>query len=183
MMKSVVTLFFLFILSLNFAQNSTEELNKIGRNPIILIDSVRINNDEIQNYDPKEIAILSQYTGNQALELFPEGGNDGVIYIETKKFSKKRFENYFKTKSKEYRNLLSRGIDDTKIQYILNNKVLTTDFEGDLASINDNFFKSLKVIDRKELQKKFNLKDKDYGIIITSDVPDNLQNGTEKFNK
>ncbi len=182
-MKSLLTLFYISLFSLNFAQTPKEEANKLGSNPIFFIDSIRVDGSDLQKYDPQEIASLTMYKDEEALKLFPQEGKDGVVYIQTKKFGRKRFENYFKTKSSEYQNLLSKGIDDTKIQYILNDKVLTTNFEGDLASINDNTFKALKVISKDELQRKFKVTDKDYGILITSDVPNNLYEGKQKFNK
>lgn len=168
-MKSLFTLFCISIFTLNFSQAPEEETNKLGDNPIFLIDSVKVNNSAIQNYDPKEIASLSIYRDGEAISLRPEDGKDGVVYIETKKFSKKRFQNYFKTKSSEYKKIITQESDDNELQYILNGKILIENFEGDLASINDKVFKSLKVIHKNELQKKFKIEDKEYGIVIVAD--------------
>lgn len=168
-MKSLFTLFCITIFSFNFSQTPEEETSKLGNNPIFLIDSVRINSSEMQNYDPKEIALVSMYRDKEAVNLFPEGGKDGVIYIETKKFATKRFQNYLKTKSAEYKKLISQETDGSRLQYILNGKILIADFEGDLASISDKVYKSLKVIHKIELQKKYKIEDKEYGIIITAD--------------
>jgi len=183
-MKSILTLFCISIFILNFSQSPKEETNKLGKNPVFFIDSVRVGGEELQNYDPQEIASLTMYKDGDALKLFPNEGKDGVVYIFTKKFSKKRFQTYFKTKSNEYKKLLSTQNDDSNLQYILNDKILTSDFEGNIvAIIDDKVFKSLKIINKKELQKQFNIEDKDYGILITSEVPDNLHNEAENSNK
>lgn len=168
-MKSIITLFCISIFTFNFAQTPKEETSKLGNNPIFFIDSVKVNGNELQNYDPQEIASVTIYRDEDALNLFPEDGKDGVVYIQTKKFSKKRFQNYFKTKSSEYKKLITKEGDDNKLQYVLNGKILTENFEGELASINDKVFKSLKVIHKNELQKKFKIEDKEYGVIITAD--------------
>lgn len=168
-MKSIITLFCISIFTINFAQTPKEETSKLGSDPMFFIDSIRVNGNELQNYDPNEIASVTIYRDEDALNLFPLEGKDGVVYIQTKKFSKTRFQDYFKTKSAEYKKLLLKENDDTKLQYILNGKILTENFEGDLASLDDKVFKSLKVIHKNELQKKFKIEDKEYGIIITSD--------------
>ena len=94
---------------------------------------------------------------------------------------KKRFKNYFKSKSNEYSKLLASEKNESNFIYILNGKLLSENYEGDLASINDKVFVSLKIISKDDLEKLYKVSDKSYGILINSDVPDNLYKGKEKF--
>lgn len=94
------------------------------------------------------------------------------MYVETRGFSKKRFLRYFKSKSKEFSKILDSKGDDSTFQYILNGKILTGNFEGDLAIIDDKLFQKINIIKQKELSAKYSIKDKDYGIIIASTVPE-----------
>ena len=77
-------------------------IKKIGNDPVYFIDSVNVEQSEMMNYDPSEISIVNVYKDKDALELMGDEGKDGVIYIETKNFVKKRYWRYFCTKSNEY---------------------------------------------------------------------------------
>ena len=50
--------------------------------------------------------------------------------------------------------------------YILNNKVLKTNFEGDLSGIDDKNFIELIVIDKQKINKDYNRSDKSFGVIV-----------------
>ena len=67
------------------------------------------------------------------------------------------------------------------MQYFLNGKILTENYDGDLASITDKTFKKIQIINSQELENKYKITGKTYGILITSDVPENLYKGKEKF--
>ncbi len=108
-------------------------------------------------------------------------GKNGLVYIETKKFAKHRYWSYFKSKSKDFQRLFPTAESDLKTIYVLNKKVLTDNYEGDLASVNDKTFVSLEIIDKQQLEKLYGIKDKEYGIIIFSSVPVNQKKGGSKL--
>lgn len=60
--------------------------------------------------------------------------------------------------------------NDSSIQYILNSKILTEDFEGKLALIDDKDFKGIQIINKEQLLKDYNITGMDYGAIITTIV-------------
>gem|GEM_PF-4021501 len=62
---------------------------------------------------------------------------------------------------------------DDNFLYILNGKVLGKGYEGKLTTINDKNFKSITVINNKELANKYGNTEKNFGILIVADVPEN----------
>ncbi|UKB83368.1 hypothetical protein LF887_20505 [Chryseobacterium sp. MEBOG06] len=164
--------FTFFCISMSFAQSSQYGLDKLGKNPVTFIDSVKVNRSEILTFDSNRITLMSVYDPGEATSLIGEDGKDGAIYIETKDFARKRFLRYFKSKSTEFSGLLESKGNDSTFQYIHNGKVLTNNFEGDLALIDDKVFKTINIITKKELSSQYNITDKDYGVIIASNAPE-----------
>jgi len=60
-------------------------------------------------------------------------------------------------------------------------RILTENFEGQLASLNRKLLKDLKVVDQNALMEKFNVQDKKVGVIIKADRPKDLYHSKEKF--
>lgn len=148
--------------------------------PILFIDSVRVSISLIKNLDPNEIASLTIYKGADAIEKM-ESATNGLIYIETRKVAKAKYWKYFKSKSAEYGKLISSPQGDSNIQYILNKRILTGNFDGDLSSVNDSTFKGLQIIDKQTLEKDYHVLDKELGVIIMADRPKNLYHGGNRF--
>ena len=158
----------------------TVQFEDESADPVFFIDSIRVNKRVLQNYQPEEIAMITVYKNSDATKRVKSATN-GLIYIETKDFARQRYQEYFKSKSQEYAKIISSPEKDSNVQYILNKKVLKNNFEGDLASIDDKIFKGIQIINKQQLIEDYNIKDKDYGILISSDVPPDLHNGKNKF--
>ena len=165
----------------SIAQSPKKTIKKLGNNPIFFIDSVNVDNSELQKYDPTEIAQVTVYKDKEATDLFGEDGKDGVVYIFTKKYTKAKYWLYFQSKSDNYKKLVPTPESDTAVQYILNKRVLKENFQGDLFIIDDTIFKSIRLLSKDMLQKEFNISDKEFGFQIISDTPDNLYHGKKKF--
>ncbi|MFP2996811.1 hypothetical protein ABN763_12915 [Spongiivirga sp. MCCC 1A20706] len=181
MIKKLIVL--AFILSSIYLQGQSPKrvLKKIGDNPIYFIDSINVSGEELKKYNPNQIASVTVFKGKEAIELLGENGKDGAIYIETVNFSRLRYWKFFSSKSSSYSELVPSFDSDSNIQYILNDRVLTDNFEGDLATINDDIFKDIKIIDKKTLQKEYEIHDKDYGVVILSNKPKDLYKARKKF--
>lgn len=162
-------------------QSAKKVVKQIGESPIYFIDSIKVDVNIMLSYSPDQIASISIFRGKSAIDLAGEEAKDGIIYIETKDFARLRFWKYFRSKSKEYFNLVTSHKPNDSIQYILNEKILVTDFEGDLSMINDKIFKGLQIIDKSTLVEKYNINDKAYGVLIFSSVPENLRKAKKKF--
>lgn len=86
--------------------------------------------------------------------------------METKKFARNRYWNYFTSKSSAYLQIVPTPESDSSVVYILNGNIQEKNIEGDLSTIDDKNFIELTVIDKQTLNKQFGIKDKEYGIMI-----------------
>jgi hypothetical protein len=179
-MKKV--LFILAVLPFSlFAQSPKRIIKKLKNDPVFFIDSINVDRSELNNYEATDIASVSVYKDSNAIKLIGDEGRDGVVYIETKAFAKAKYWNYFKSKSSRYAELVPSPQADTVVQYILNKRVLKSNFEGDLSLIDDKIFKEIIVIDKATLEKEYGMTNKSIGVIIKSDKPDDLYKGNKKF--
>ncbi|WP_433901074.1 hypothetical protein [Sphingobacterium puteale] len=165
---------------LNYGQTTVKESKASNGIPIMFVDSVRIGQADLQKYNPDDIATVTVYKDSTKFKHL-DNNAIGAIYIETKQFSRKRFLNYFKSKSQEFKQLLASEHSDNSFQYILNGEVLNKDYEGKLTSIDDKNFKSIAIIRKDELVKKYGETEKNFGILIVSNVPEVSPNGKKKL--
>jgi len=180
-MRYIFVLTFSILTLAVFGQKPKKVIKKLGNDPVFFIDSVNVDKSEMMKYKPEEIAQVSVYKDSNAIKLVGPEGKDGAVYIETKAFAKKRYWSYFKTKSVEYGNVVPTPEADSSIQYVLNERILKTNFEGDLSLIEDNIFQEIKIIDKEKLEKEFGITDKQYGVIIKSNKPKDLYKANKKF--
>jgi len=180
-MKTILMFASLVLTVSTFAQSPKRAVKKLGDDPVFFIDSINVDKEDLMKYLPDEIAQVSVYKDSTAIKLVGPQGKDGVVYIQTKVFAKNIYWNYFKSKSVEYSNIVLTPQGDSTVQYILNGRTLTKNFEGDLSLIDDAIFKGIEVMDKKTLQKQYRIQDKLFGIIIESGKPDNLYKARKKF--
>jgi len=170
------------LLTLSLACKTPKKaITKLGNNPIFFLDSVRITKRELKQLQPTDIARISIYNDSSAIRQIGPEGKDGVVYMETKVFDKKEYWTYFSSKSAAYASFVPTPESDTAVQYILNKRVLTTNFEGDLASINDKLFKTLTILDKETLQMKYGISGKTIGVWIKAKKPTDLYHAKKKF--
>lgn len=180
-MKLVAGLLFsLFTLSVA-GQSPKRMIKKLGSDPVFFVDSVSVDRSELSKYQPTEIAAVSVYKDSNAIKLLGPEGKDGVVYIVTKAFAKKKYWAYFTSKSAAYAALVPTPESDTAIQYILNSKILTSNFEGDLSLITDSLFKAITILDKETLQTKYGISGKTNGVWIQADKPGDLYRAKKKF--
>jgi hypothetical protein len=134
--------------------------------PLYFLDNIQVNRGVLSLYDPKEIAAVTVYKDSSAFKIAGEKGKNGVIYITTKAYARDKYWNYFKSKSSDYIKAVPSIKREGNVVYVLNDKVLVKDFEGDLYFIDNTNFIDLKVIDKKHLQQEYSIKDRKWGIII-----------------
>lgn len=149
---------------------ANNKYKKLFNDPVFFIDSVNVTRVELQNYQPTDIAVVTVYKDTNAIKLVGPQGRDGAVYIETKKFVGNKYWSFFKGKSTEYLKVVPSPGSDSSVVYILNGKVLTANFEGDLAGIDDKSFIDLQVIDKAKLLTDYGIKDKSIGIVIKANI-------------
>ena len=180
-MKKIIFIICLFLTITAFGQSNNGEIAKKDSMirardscfyhprkcpPLYVIDNVKIKSDDIEKFNPKEMATLEVLKDYTAFEKYGDEGKNGVVLITTKNYARKKYWDFFKSKSADYVKAVPTIKDEENVIYILNDKVLEKDFEGDLYKINDSNFIELKVLDKKQLKKDFNIADKKWGIII-----------------
>ena len=180
-MKLNLASLFCLISIVMFSQSPKRMVKKLGNDPVFFIDSVSVDKSELQKYVPNVIASVTVFKDKEAINLIGNEGKDGLVYIETKKFAKKRYWNFFKSKSTEYLKIVPSPESDNNIQYIINKSILDKDFEGTLSAIDDKVFKKITILSKEQLEKDFKITNKDFGVLIISDTPDNLYKGNQKF--
>ena len=133
------------------------------------------------NFDANTIARLTVLTDTNATNHYGAAAKDGVVLAETKAFARKHYIAFLRKKSPAYYSLYTIAKSDTSFQYIVNDKVKTKNFEGDLATLDDWLFISLDVLTEEQLKIKYNVTGKKYGILIAAKRPQNLFNWDKKF--
>lgn len=149
-----------------------ERFKQLFNDPVFFIDSVNVTRIEIQEYQPTDFAAVTVYKDTNAIKLIGEQGKYGAVYIETKKFARNKYWNYFKLKSADYLKIVPTPQSDSSVIYILNDQILKTNFEGDLSRIDDKNFIELIVIDKQKLNKDYNIPDKLFGVIVRTKPTD-----------
>ena len=149
-----------------------ERYKQLFNDPVFFIDSVNVTRIEVQEYQPNDIAVVTVYKDTNAIKLVGQEGKFGVVYFMTKKFAKNIYWNYFKSKSAGYLKIVPTPQSDSSVIYILNDKVLKTNFEGDLSGVDDNNFIEIIIIDKQKLNKDYNISDKSFGVIVRTKPKD-----------
>ncbi|HSV11119.1 MAG TPA: hypothetical protein VLI68_10140, partial [Hanamia sp.] len=79
-------------------------------------------------------------------------------------FARNSYWNYFKSKSADYKDKVPDLKTESKVVYILNNKLPDSNFEGGLFQINDHNFFTLQLITGKQLKNDYKLSGKTIGV-------------------
>jgi len=177
---SFALLIVLLVIACSNHLSPEKAIQKLGANPYYEIDGNQVYQKDLASYKPTEIAAITTYYNKDAVNRYGEKAIEGAVIIETKQFATIKFETFLKKNSKEYEKMLNETqiID---IQYILNDRILTENFEGTLASIDDKLLKEIIIIDQKELIEKYQIQNKKIGVVIKSKAPKNLYNAKKKF--
>lgn len=180
-MKILFLVALISVTSTAWGQRPQKAAQQLGTAPVYFIDSVEVAQSALQQYSPDSIAALTIYKAADAIRLAGVRGKDGVVYIETKSFERRHYRRYFARKSPAFAQLLAKGTAEASIQYVLNGRLLTTNYEGDLASIDDQIFQTLEVLDQTTLRQRYPSTTAMYGVVLKSRVPKDLYHGKRKF--
>jgi hypothetical protein len=166
MRKIVTSMLLLLLPDLLIAQSSGKILKKLGPHPLMIVDSVRINDEQLAKINANDIATVTVMIDTNATKIYGDAAKDGVVICETKTFARKQYIAYLRSKSKTYDSLYMVAKSDSTFQYIVNDKPEFQNYEGDLTLINNGNFISIDIITADDLKNKYNIPDKAYGIII-----------------
>jgi hypothetical protein len=71
--------------------------------------------------------------------------------------------------------------NDASFAYIINDKVQEGNYEGNLSQINKDILLGIEILTKDNLLIKYNIQDKQYGILVHSKKPKDLYNADKKF--
>ncbi len=176
------TLTMLLIVSCKTAQvpGPKEISQKLGKSPYYEFNGVETPMSKLVNVSPDSIATIETFFDEDAVSRYGEKARDGAVLITTKDKAREMYVAFFSEKSKEYASIIEE-VGNANIQYILNDKIQIGDFEGRLSTITDKEFRRLKIVSKEVLEKKYDITDKRYGVIIKAKAPKTLYKGKEKF--
>lgn len=134
--------------------------------PLYFLDNIKVKKGVLEWLNPNNIAMVEVFKDTTAIKMVGNEGKNGVIYITTKEYARKKYWDFFTSKSTDYFKAVPSIYEKEDVIYILNGKILEKNFEADLYGINETNFLELKVIDKKQLKSDYNFEGKTYGIII-----------------
>lgn len=158
----------------------SESVQKLGEDPYMEVDGIPIQKKDLNKYNPEKIAVVNTLYSKEAKKRFGQKAKDGAVLIFTKEFAIEKYENLFRKVSEEYSSM-RKGMDPNQIQYILNNRVLKANYEGDLAVLSKKQIRSIRIINKNELIETFQIRGKSVGVIIEAKRPKNVYNSKEKY--
>jgi hypothetical protein len=181
-MNKALTIFFSFCITLtSFAQDSVKVATRKHKNLLIILDSQRVQQSDLLKYKPDSITTFITLSDTSATKLYGDSAKDGAIIIETRSFARQRFISFFRKSSTLYDSLFTAIGNDTAFQYIINDKIQVGNYEGNLSSITDELFEGLEILTKEQLNAKYNIIDKQYGILVHSKKPKDLYDVDKKF--
>ena len=177
-MKNFFLIYCLFVSTLNlFGQNDLKTaVRKFGPNPLFILDGQKVSQSKLSNYYPDSIATIVVLYDTSATKLYGDSAKDGAIIFETRSFARCMYVSFFRKSSQSYDSLYNVIGTDNSFAYIINDKVQTGSYEGNLSSINGQLFEGLEIINKEYLYSKFNVSDKNFGILVRTKKPRELYN-------
>ncbi|NQX55949.1 hypothetical protein HQN86_20170 [Pedobacter panaciterrae] len=136
--------------------------------PVFILDSVQVFRGEMNSVDPNTIAVVTVYKGKNATDRFGAEAENGLVYMETISFVKKRYWTSLKSKSDDYLKHVPSPDEESSIFYILNGKPLLKDHEAGLSGITNENLQSVLIIDKNTLKKDYLIEGYSWGVLITT---------------
>ncbi len=155
-----------FIGFVGYAQHTPP---KMGKKPIVFIDSLLVPYDTLGHINPNQIALLTVLKVEKGIAMYGNDAKDGVIYIITKPYARLHYWRYLRSVSVLYDTYFPDLQTEAQAQYILNGKVLKENYESDLAALPREKLVSITVIDKYTLNTSYGITDKDHGVVIITE--------------
>ena len=182
MRKKILLVTLLISTIIAFAQDNPQTaIGKLGPDPIFLIDSQKVRQSDLLKYSPDSIATVIILYDTSAIKNYGDSAKDGAVIIETRSFARSNFIAFFRKSSQPYDSLYKVVGNDNSFTYILNDKVQKGNYEGNLSAISEELFGGLEILTKEQLYLKYNIRDKQFGILVHSKTPIDVYNGEKKF--
>lgn len=130
--KAINVVLVTFAVLLGCRTNRVSQKEKMGKKPYYEYNGQPT--DKIESINPNTITLLTQIFPKLAVKKYGAKAADGAVLIESRAYARTKFESLFSSFSKDYAKIIA-STDTSDIQYILNGKMLTGNFEGYLSRI------------------------------------------------
>jgi hypothetical protein len=142
----------------------------VPQNALIFVDSVE-SKKGMEGLDPGKIALIDIVKGSKLKEKYGPRGEDGVIFIETVDFARKRYTRMFSEMTPAYAKSLQQYGSDSSFQYVLDGSPVNTSIPQMLAALERKTIDSISVLSPeklKELKEGYEPNDKLLWVLIRS---------------
>ncbi|SHM71044.1 hypothetical protein SAMN05444266_11073 [Chitinophaga jiangningensis] len=157
-----------FLLSLLLLPAAVFAQTEEEGDPVYVVDSVLVTPGAANQITPDQIGLITIAKGRKAVLLYGAQAENGVIYMETKAFARKRVNNFLKSVAPAYDSLRKTGIADSTIAFVVNDQLVGEKNEALLFTVDEKTFRTLELVPAKELEQKYQLTGKKAGVRITS---------------
>ncbi|WP_343674329.1 hypothetical protein [Chitinophaga sp.] len=132
---------------------------------LFIVDSVEATNG--LQLSPDQIAFINVVKSPTLQAKYGAKAANGIIYIESKPFARKRYNRLFASVSPAFEAAIKKYGDDSKFQYVLNSLKIDSSSVNLLAALDSGTIANIEVINAAALKKRYEVRDKKVGIIIT----------------
>ena len=136
--------------------------------PVYVVDSVLSAQNALEKIPPDQIGIITIAHGSKAVAKYGPQALNGVVYIETKPFARRRVNELLRKHSPDYDKAWKKFGGDSSFYFIVNTQPVTPTNESLLMTLDAKTLKTIKVIESGELEDKYRIKGHPIGVIITS---------------
>lgn len=142
----------------------------VPQNALIFVDSVE-SKQGMEGLDPSKIALIDIVKGSKLKEKYGPRGEDGVIFIETVDFARKRYTRMFTEIAPAYGKMLATYKSDSSFQYVLDGSPINNSVPQMLAALERKNIDSIVVMppnSAKDIVKEYQPSDKLLWVLISS---------------
>lgn len=133
---------------------------------VYVVDSVEVEPSALNNIGPDKLAMITIARGRKTVEKFGERATNGVVYMETKPFARKRYNRLFSSLTPAYAAALQKLGSDSSFRYIMGDSVLTINLESQLAAIEPQNITAVQMLTDPARLKQYGLKEGEIGVVV-----------------
>ena len=170
-MRIIFFSLFSFICFLPVSAQSVDYSDDARLRRVYFLNDKKTTEETLKNYKPEEVAFIDAQNGVMA----ESSEMVKVLKSYTKDYARRKYWNFLKSVSNDYKNTVNTLEKEESVSYILNDHVIEDNVAAYLARINHNNLENVEIIDQETLKAMYEVEDKQWGVLIATKNPnDNL---------
>jgi hypothetical protein len=167
-MKNYILLLVALIVEINvIAQPSKNEAFTFPKNTMVIVNHDVADEEMLSKIQKKDLLGLSVLKDSDAIQITQDKQKNIVYILTTKQYAHIHRLDYLESRSKAFADAYSSVQNKDDVVFIKNGEVLDKNNENLLYFTTDINFKSLKLIHKDQLIEKYNIHNKQLGVILT----------------